>query len=1210
MGWLKIRRTLSCIVLGASCLAAVTLAGGVSAQETEESAVRLPRHVEYTGTMTLDRRAHDACQITVPPVLTAEVLLIIDTDEGKVTGSYTGVASGRYVVPGSCEGADDNDDTGYESTTYYDATIDGTVDPTTGAITATAYVVLDGTYDYGWLPGMPEYDTWLEFGGGRTCSNTTGLSALCALTFEDREETATLTGTLLPTAEVDLAIDWYTLTCRQVQVEGDNVISTPLTADGCVTEGTFDLTPGEIVWPRNDSPVIGSLAIDPVEPDTNDTITATVTATDPDGDVLTYGWTLDGNTIGATQSVSFGPLAGGDHTVAVRVGDPAGESDEDSALITVIEADFDDGDGDGVADVDDLCPTEAGEGPDGCPEFAAALGCSPARPMPEQSVGCTVTVAGRHIDETLRVDWYLDGSSVQSGSSLTWQWDSATEGEHALLVDVTGEGRSVTVTTGFEAVGGEVSDEEAGFSITSLGCNSGISSDEVLVCSATVSREREDVGALAVTWRVGGRTAFAESITGATSAWSLDRPAPGDHSVSLSVVDPITNFARSRGAAANVRSGSNATIPPDLQALAAGATVLTVGAWLWLESINQTRAEAEAAAAVALDNPPPRTDIPSWVYDPRPLAEIWADEAATQAVRHGYTNTEWRPDLNAFAAVGYQSPEQIADTQRAANDQWLQLVNTLDHAPGLSDLAAFVHEAEVHVVRLDGSIDLEGLASVQAAIDRLGQLELGIQRAPDYTYGDAAWQTVQEAADSTVIRVLVGIAAAPLGAAALLVDAGLQGTAMWLRSEQMVEAGMTDKDIQRALTNEAVTYGSLAIAFTAGGQVVLANADWIKNTATTGLNAALAQLPDDVAAAITRVGQGASQTLQQLYHAGSTPVSTAWDKGLAGTWRHGQMITRISQLTSVNPTLGEAVDGLYQTIDDVGPRGAVTGGSSLSAIERQALDLLASDPAAYQQAVRQGLIPTEVHRTVTWARDKVVKNAVQRTLDGMGDEATLLNQIDFTGTGANPLSTRATTGWTDVDITALGADTAEDTFAQGFSRNLDIEFGSPNATRALDVTCFPGRRGGAAGGYSDPGMLRWVDTEASSTGRAAVISNGRATYGYQPDATLRGPGGPTRLETGAGVPSISARDDAVRLITQSHASHPPMSIIDDLRVNGKHVPRIWKVENVGRGTPVPEGIRILEQMKANRNWVPTAGELDAAAQAYRQYTGLIPGGTP
>ena len=161
--------------------------------------------------------------------------------------------------------------------------------------------------------------------------------------------------------------------------------------------------------------------------------------------------------------------------------------------------------------------------------------------------------------------------------------------------------------------GGVVDAETAGFSISSVGCNSGITSDEVLACSAAFQRTRDDVGTLVVVWRIDGMVASETAAAGAVSGWALDRPAPGDHTVTVLAYDPVTNYAQSGAAPALVRPGRNAAIPPALQALAAGATVLTVGAWLWLEMLNRTRTAVEALAA----EPPERTDVPYWMTDPR-----------------------------------------------------------------------------------------------------------------------------------------------------------------------------------------------------------------------------------------------------------------------------------------------------------------------------------------------------------------------------------------------------------------------------------------------------------------------------------------------------------------------------------------------------------------------------------------------------------------
>jgi hypothetical protein len=436
----------------------------------------------------------------------------------------------------------------------------------------------------------------------------------------------------------------------------------------------------------------------------------------------------------------------------------------------------------------------------------------------------------------------------------------------------------------------------------------------------------------------------------------------------------------------------------------------------------------------------------------------------------------------------------------------------------------------------------------------------------------------------------------------------------------MVQAGLSDADIRRAMTNELVLYGGMSVIGNAGGQLLAANSQWLRSTAGGAAQRVLAALPDDVATALSGAGQRALTTLQQLGHAGATDVTTVWERGLSGTWQRAGNLTRIAQLSSSNAVLGSAVDDLYRTIDDLGPRGSISPGASLSSVEQRALDLLRSDPAGYQQAVRSGLIPTEVHRTVNWARDKIVKQAISQTFDDLGNQKWLIDRVDITGTGANPLSSRATSGWTDVDLTAIGSG-ADRQFQRTFTANLDAAFGAPNAGEALDVTCFAGR-GGSPAGFTDEGLLRWVEVEAHYTGRSVALSTqGTPIFNYQPDATLRAPitdplfgshqqlAVPTtpRFVDGAGI--AGAQTDVQRLIIDHNTKHPPVSLLDDLRANGKYAQRVWKLDSVGSGAPTPEGIKVLEQIKANRRWVPGDAELAAAAEAYQQYTGFTAGGT-
>lgn len=66
-------------------------------------------------------------------------------------------------------------------------------------------------------------------------------------------------------------------------------------------------------------------------------------SSDPDGDPLTYAWDLDENgsfeTTGATPDFSAAGLDEGDYTVTLRVCDPSGECDTDTAIVHVLNRD-------------------------------------------------------------------------------------------------------------------------------------------------------------------------------------------------------------------------------------------------------------------------------------------------------------------------------------------------------------------------------------------------------------------------------------------------------------------------------------------------------------------------------------------------------------------------------------------------------------------------------------------------------------------------------------------------------------------------------------------------------------------------------------------------------------------------------------------------------------------------------------------------------
>ncbi|MDH3398224.1 MAG: hypothetical protein OEM81_10385 [Acidimicrobiia bacterium] len=447
-----------------------------------------------------------------------------------------------------------------------------------------------------------EADIYVDSAGERSApgtqyacatDDTDALVSTCPHAEIVSEQTATVSGIIQPTGINEGEIDWYTAYCARITPEANT-----WGREGCPTAGAWEAEVTEVVWGENTAPEVGGLGASPAEPNSEDTVVFSVTATDPDGDDLTYTWYFDGVIDPASgPQASWAKPPPGDHEIGVDVSDGL-ETIERYLDIRVSEqVGAGDRDDDGVPDDEDLCPTEWGARDDGCPEFAATLGCSPARPMPEDSVTCTVTVAGIHQGETMVYDWYLDGDSVQSGSGTSWNWAASTRGEHDVLVDAGGEGRTATARLGLEVAGGVVDKDTAGFHITSLACNSGISSDEILGCTVNFERDREEIGPLGAIWRIDGQVAAQETTPGTSSHWSLDRPAPGDHAVQAMIVDPATNFAQIASAPAVVRRGRNDVIPPLVQAAAAGATLLTLGGWLWLEALRNSRLAAEAAGS-------------------------------------------------------------------------------------------------------------------------------------------------------------------------------------------------------------------------------------------------------------------------------------------------------------------------------------------------------------------------------------------------------------------------------------------------------------------------------------------------------------------------------------------------------------------------------------------------------------------------------------
>ncbi|MCL1693976.1 MAG: hypothetical protein M3096_09845, partial [Actinomycetia bacterium] len=561
------------IVLFAAVISTGSLALGPAASALSD----VPAQVTLDGEWELDRTEHAPCIVAVPDVLRGTIHIEADFIAGTVSGTFVGSGAGSYTVPAACkhESPDEYDLTHLETWTagipLARATFEGPLDRVTGTFHVDAVVYAEGEGERS-APGS------IYKCGTETTTQTCNLGGFAG------DQSAEVYGTITASGLSLGGLDWYTDYCALLT--SGSIDWGP----HCTTVGTWSTDVTSVVWRENRVPEVGGIVASPSDPTTDDAVVFSVDATDPDDDDLTYAWYIDGVREGpSAPSVTWGKPTAGDHVIKVTVSDGGDTTDAFLDIRVGEHVGAGDDDDDGVPDDEDLCPTEWGAADDGCPPFAAVIGCVPSQPVPEEAVVCTATVTGRHVGETLAFGWYLDGGGVQSGPSATWTWGSSEAGTHDVGVQAVGEGRSSDADVTIEVGGGLVDEETAGFHIVSVGCNSGVSSDDELQCSTTFERDREDIGPLLVTWRIEFAPAASEVTAGNSATWAIAQPAPGDHVVLLNVTDPATGYSVGRMTSGNVTPGKNAMVPPAVQAGAAVASTLTAAGWLWLEWARRKR---------------------------------------------------------------------------------------------------------------------------------------------------------------------------------------------------------------------------------------------------------------------------------------------------------------------------------------------------------------------------------------------------------------------------------------------------------------------------------------------------------------------------------------------------------------------------------------------------------------------------------------------
>jgi hypothetical protein len=86
------------------------------------------------------------------------------------------------------------------------------------------------------------------------------------------------------------------------------------------------------------SPPNVSVAVQPASPRANDTVQLAANASDPDGQVVDYRWTVDGSVVGSGPQTSWTPPQAGSYTVAVTVTDDDSASTSASRTVSVAPA--------------------------------------------------------------------------------------------------------------------------------------------------------------------------------------------------------------------------------------------------------------------------------------------------------------------------------------------------------------------------------------------------------------------------------------------------------------------------------------------------------------------------------------------------------------------------------------------------------------------------------------------------------------------------------------------------------------------------------------------------------------------------------------------------------------------------------------------------------------------------------------------------------
>ncbi len=319
----------------AKIVAVLLVAGGlvylpVPLSGVEPTQNPFPDEVKATGRLVFDRSEHDPCLVAAPPILKADIEVTVNTVEGTVTGKIgngQGTGDDLLVCPG------DDSDEKYIATISFTGIISGRIDAESGGIVppgeeGNVKMTVSGSGERGYYPDMPEWSI-VGYGGGFVCGGSNAIVPTCSLgEFEAVVFPAQLGGVLTPNGELIIELDWIAPFCVAIKTSPDNpsVKQPDYSPENCPSKGRITWT--NVVL-SNQRPHIESLTADPAKPVTTDVVNITVKASDPEGDELTYQWTVDGERqqIVNSPTTQWTNPSRGNHAIEVRVIDPGGGYD-------------------------------------------------------------------------------------------------------------------------------------------------------------------------------------------------------------------------------------------------------------------------------------------------------------------------------------------------------------------------------------------------------------------------------------------------------------------------------------------------------------------------------------------------------------------------------------------------------------------------------------------------------------------------------------------------------------------------------------------------------------------------------------------------------------------------------------------------------------------------------------------------------------------